>query len=830
VTGWDRKLAGQSRRLKSRLEHLGMFTVRYAARSLTKAAGFSTLVVLTLGAGISAVTTMFTIVDGVLLKPLRFRDPDRLVSVITRYTGRRDLTLTGGDAIDISAEPRIFAAFAYYQGGEMGVQLGEHAEFVGVRRVHVDFFRVFGMQPVAGRLLNRDDAERSAVVALSFAARNFGTAAAALHHAISIEERRYEIVAVMPASMTFPEQTEIWTAGPLAPSNRNRTGFNYRGVGRLAPGVSLQQANDRLASLSDHLAAVFPVSNDGKKFVAVPLREAVVGQTRPMLWVLMAAVALLLLIACANAANLFLARASSRTAEIAVRSALGASRRQIVAELLAESLVLAVLAAGLGVFAANVGTTSLLRIGAHSLPLPRLDDIHMDWRVALFAVALCGLTSLAFGLAPALQASRVTAAEALKRGGGRGAAGSGLGRLGMRGALVVAQIALSCTLVASATLFFRSLASLERAGLGYDRSDVLVMYAHAPARGSIFASTGLDNYLQAGRALDEVVARLRQLPNVTAAGAAMGLPTGQYDSNGSYAVEGKHVFAGDFRKLPSAGFRLASPRYFGTLHIPLLRGRDFNDSDVYDRPFVAIISESLARETFGNEDPLGHRIVCGLDQPDRWMTIVGVVGDVRQASPAAQPKPELYMPLRQHPYVGNEVQVVARTSGRPRSLIPAVQQVVRTVDADIATKFTTLDDSVDASIAAPRFRATLAAVFASLAVLFALAGIYSLMSYITAQRTAEFGLRMALGAEPRDLLRLVLAKAGRLAIAGAAIGLALAFAASRAIAGLLVGIAPTDPLTYIAVLLAGLPVVVGAASLPALRAARTDPSLALRGQ
>ena len=536
----------------------------------------------------------------------------------------------------------------------------------------------------------------------------------------------------------------------------------------------------------------------------------------------------MLLIACANAANLMLARASARANEIAVRIALGASRGHVVGQLLIESLLLAAIACGVGLIFAYGGTHLLLRAGARSVLLPRVNDIQMDWRVTLFSIGICLLTTITFGLVPALQASHLAVAGRLKQGGARAAVGRGSSRI--RSALVVAQIALSYTLAITAGLLFRSFMSLEEAPLGYQRTGILVVYAHAPARGSIFNNSGLENYLRVGRSFDDLLARLRQVPEVAAAGAVMGLPTGQYESNGAYAVAGLHSFDGDFRKLPAAGFRLASRGYFDTLNIPLLRGRDFTDGDVYDRPFVAIISQSLARQTFGDRDPLGHQIMCGLDQPDKWMTIVGVVGDVRQASPASQPGPELYMPLRQHPYAANEIQIVVRSRVPPDSLIGTVQQIVRAADPEVAVKFTTLDASVDNSIAAPRFRATLVSTFASLAVLLALTGIYAVMSYTTAQRTAEFGLRVALGAESADVVRLVLARAIALAVVGVVIGLAMALASSRIAATLLFGIAGTDPLTYVAVLLATMPLVAGAAAVPAWRAARVDPVVALRAE
>jgi len=802
---------------------------RFAVRSLRKAPAFSAIAIATLAVGMGAVTAMFSVVDGVLLKPLAYPDAHRIVAILNRYNDRDAFpNLTGGDEIDIDAAPDTFEAFAYYQGGEMGVQVGDHAEFVGARLVHPAFFRVFGVAPVAGRWLTRDDAQRAAVVSSGFAQRNFGSATAALGRSLSIENRAYDIVGVMPPAMRFPADCEVWAAAPLQPSNRNRSGHNYRAVAKLASGISVDVANAHLAALAKRLGETFPESNKGKSFVALPLRDNLVNQTRTTLYVLAAAVALVLLIACANVANLTLARGAGRAREIAVRIALGAGRRQIASQLLIESIVLGGAASVFGLLIALGSTRALLRFGSRYVPLPRLADVAIDRRVLLFIIAVSVLTSIVFGLVPALNACRANVKDALGRSGSRGTIGRG--STALRSGLVVAQVALAYMLAIDAGLLLRSFVALTETTLGFRTDGVLVMYAHAPARGSIFNRSGVDEYIRAGRFFDDLFVRLRQVPGVVSAGGAMGLPTGQYDSNGSYAVEGKHVFGGDFRRLPSAGFRLASPGYFATMGIPLLRGREFNQGDLYDRPFVAIVSASLAKETFGGEDPIGHRVMCGLDEPDKWMTIVGVVGDVRQASPASRLGPELYMPLRQHPFAANEVQVVIRSGVPPESLIGTVRDVVRSTRPDVAMKFTTLGQSVSDSIAAPRFRTTLVSAFAGMALLLAIAGVYAVMSYVTAQRTAEFGLRMALGAAFGDVVRLVLGRAARLAAVGIVIGTALAVASSRIIGSLLFGVTPTDASTYFAVLLAAMPFVVIAAAVPALRAARVDPMIALRAE
>jgi predicted permease len=801
--------------------------LQYAVRTLRRAPGFTATVVLTLALAIGANTAMFSVISGVVLKPLGYPDAYRIVAVLNRWTdtGHTQANLAGGDEMDIAAQQGTFEAFAYYQGGEMGVRVADRAEFVETQGVHPDFFRVFGVPPVAGRLFDREDAERSAIVSLGFAQRHFGGAAGALGQSVSVGSRPHEIVGVMPAAMQFPAGTDVWAAAPVEPSNRNRSGHNYRAVARLAPGVSVGAANEQLAVLATRIARAFPDSNGHKTFVATPLRDSLVSRVRETLFVMMGAVVLVLLIACANVANLILARAAGRSREVAVRGALGAGRRHIIGQMLAESLVLALIAGGVGLLIARVGTDALLHVGSRYVPLPRLDDVQVDWPVLVFTAAVAVITAIGFGLVPALQASRVDVSAALHQSGSRGSLGGGSSRI--RNGLVIAQIALSLMLAIDAGLLLRSFAALTDTPLGFRTEGLLVAYASAPAQGSIFDRSGLDDHIRVGQRYDDILARLRETPGVTSTGAAMGMPTGQYDSNGSYAVEGKQTFGGDFRRLPSAGFRLAGPGYFRTLGIPVLRGREFDEGDLYERPFAAIISESLARQSFGTDDPIGHRIMCGFDS-DKWMTIVGVVGDVRQASPASAPGPELYMALRQHPYTSSSLQMVIRTSVEPESLIGAVRQTVRSMSPEIALKFTTMEASVNDSIAAPRFRMVLVSTFAALALMLAVAGMYAVMSYVTSQRTSEFGLRVALGAQAGDVVRLVLRGAARLMAIGVALGLALALATSRIMTTMLFGIQPIDTQAYAGVLLVALPLVILAALAPALRGARVDPMVALR--
>jgi len=793
--------------------------IRFGLRILRKNPGFTVVAVLTLALGIGAATAMFTVVNGVVLRSLRYPDADRIVAIDTRFSdsGHEIPRVTGGDLQDLRGATDSFAAFSYYDGGGMGVQVNGGADFGGVYQVDSDFFRVFGVSPGVGRTFAPGDAGRSALVSAGFAESNFGSDSAALGRPLGIEGTEYEIVGVMPPMFQFPPEAQVWAAVSAVPENTNRTAYNYRLVARLNPGVSPKVADARLSSVANSLAAAFPDSNRDKSFVVEPLQEQLAEPVRTSLLLLMAAVALVLLIACANVANLMIARATVRARELAMRAVLGAGRWRLVRQLLLESVLVAFAACLLGIVLAMWITKGLLILGGRFIPGPLLADIQFDWWVLAFALAAL-FTSFFFGIAPAWQAVRLNLQNAINSGGTTGVLGGGPSKL--QDSLVVAQIALSLTLAVGGGLLFRTLMALHSSPLGYRTDGILVTYASAPAR-------TLAEALQDARGFDDLFARLRKAPGVVSAAGAMGLPAGEYGSNGSFAIEGKQSFSGDPRQLPSAGFRLASPGYFTTMGIPILRGRDFSGSDLYNRPFVAIVSDSLARQDFPNEDPIGHRIMCGLDSP-KWMTVVGVVGDVRQSSPAAQPGPELYMPLQQHPFMASDTEVVVRTPDSPQTLIPAVEHAIRAVNPEIAVRFTTMTELVSDSIGAQRFRAVLAATFAILALWLALSGMYAVMSYVTAQRTAEFGLRSALGAQRGNIIRLVLGRAVGMAATGVLAGTLLSIVAGRLLSSMLFGVTSLDVVTYAIVIGIVVPVIVLAAAVPAWRASRTDPMVALR--
>ena len=795
--------------------------LRYAIRTLSKRPGFTLVAVITLALGMGAATAMFTVVDGVLLKPLRYRDADRIVALVSYFPerGKTNSLMTGPDYIDIRDNAGVFEWMGYQYGGEMGLRVGNRAEFVNIGVIGPDVLNVFGVTPVAGRLFHRDDEQRSGILSEQFAVRNFGSADKALNQTVYFENKPYLVVGVLPTSFDFPPKSQVWLAWTSQPDILDRTAYNYRPVAKLAPGVTVEAANQRLASIAAGLAEKYPRSNKGETFRAIPLRDRMVVNVRTTLLFLLGAVGLVLLIACANVANLLLARATGRTQEMAVRAALGAKRGRIVRQLLVESSVLGIVAAVLGIVVAEFTTSLLLMRDAKSLALPRLGDIRVDWRVLLFTIGISLVASLGFGLAPALSAVKLNLYDALKQKGSGALTGQSTR---LRSALVVSQIALSFVLVLGATLLFRSFLALSSTDLGFRTEGRLVMYAHDPANAKA-------EYLRVVGFQPQLLERLRQIPGVTSVGAAMGMPTGQYGVTGGYVIQGKSDF-GSGPPPPYANIGLASPGYFATMGIPLLRGRDFTAGDTYGREPVAIVSESVVRQSFPNEDPIGQHIKCGMDNESykQWMTIVGVVGDVKQDSPTDPLSSGLYMPLAQHPWRANEYQVAMRAGVDPTALIAPVQETVRQMNPEIAMKFTTVQEMVSDSIAAPRFRMTLASTFAILALLLAIFGVYSVMSYVTAQRTQEFALRAALGARPAEIRRLVLARTATLAAVGVAVGAVLALASNRVLSSMLFGLKSTDALTYVLVLAGLMPLVVLAAVIPALRAARVDPMKALR--
>jgi putative ABC transport system permease protein len=619
---------------------------------------------------------------------------------------------------------------------------------------------------------------------------------------------------VMPPGFGFPDRTDVWyPANTIAPETESRSGHNYRVIGRLQNGIRLEQAQAQMTTIGARLEEKFPDSNKGKSVAVTQLRDEMVSNYRLTLYVMLAAVGVVLLIACANLANMLVAKAVARTREMAIRTAVGAGRGRIVRQLITESVLLAVLAGAAGLALAFWGSRTVVALAPGDIP--RLAEAGIDNNVLLFTLGISMLASLLFGLAPALQVLRVDLNTALKQSVQRAGGGSLADR--MRQALVVAEIALSVVLVAGAGLLLKSFVALQNVELGFRPDRVLVVGTSVPA-------SDLAGARRATRFYKQLLPEVRALPGVLDAGATMA-PPGQTFSDGGYWID--HLPAALDVSAPEAVFSVVSPGAFATLGIPLRRGRDFNDGDSYDAAFTAVINEALARQAFPNQDPLGHSIYCGLDSMNP-MKIVGIVGNIRQHGPAREPSPEIYMPYEQHPQPATDLSVLVRTSMQPGAISSAVRDRIHELSADVPVKFTTMEALNSEGVAAPRFRTLLLGIFAGLAVGLALAGVYGVMSYVVGQRSNEIGLRMALGASQSDVLRLVLRRTLLLAGAGIVIGLAGAAAATQFLTSILFGVKATDPATYAAVVALLALAALGASYIPAKRAMRVDPMVALR--
>ena len=794
--------------------------LKFALRSLHKNPGFTVLAVLVMALGIGANTAVFSVVNTVLLKPLDYREPDRIVTVSTLWK-KNGLhgQASAPDFHDWHDQSTAFSAMAYYSNQETAVKAGAAAEYTGVATVTPEFFRVFIVEPLAGRLFTPEEQRSAApgavLISQSYWQNHFGGNTNALGRTIGMFDRTFTITGVLPAGFHFPEKTDIWfPANAVFPETASRSAHNYLVVARLKPDVSLEQAQAQMTSIGARLEQQYSRSNQDKSVVVTRMRDEMVSNVRVTLYLLLGAVGLVLLIACANMANLLLAKATARTREIAIRTAVGASRSRIVRQLITESIVLALMSGAAGLLLAIWGSSALVALAPRNVP--RLAETGIDGWVLAFTLGVSVVASLLFGLAPAVQASRVDLNDALKQGATRAVVG-GAGRL--RSALVVAEIALSVMLLAGAGLLIKSFIALHNVALGFRPERVLVM------KTSVSASD-LESARRATRLYKSLLPEIATLPGVAAVGATR-VPPGRVGSNGGYWIDYLPPLDQLSITAPQAVYSVVTRGAFAALGIPLQRGRDFEDSDTYDAPFTAVINEALARKSFPNQDPIGRVIFCGMDSLN-GMKIVGVVGDVRQFGPAREPSPEIYMPYEQHPRTATALNILVRTATEPAGLSQALQRAVRQHSPDVPLKFTTMEASLAENVAAPRFRTLLIGIFAGLAVCLAMAGVYGVMTYVVSQRSNEIGLRMALGASTGDALRLVLRQALGLTGIGLIIGLIGAIAATRLLTSVLFQVKPADPLTYAAVALLLGVVSLAASYLPARRAANVDPLVALR--
>ncbi len=794
--------------------------LRVAFRSLLKSPGFTGLIVVVLALGIGANTAIFSVVNGVLLRPLRFHEPDRIVALTSAWkNGSRFASVSGPDFQDWHDQSTAFSAMARYADEETSVSAGGQPEYTSVTVVSNGFFAALGTTPALGRLLNDADQRKNArvvvVVSDAFWRRHFAGQTPDGHQTVRAVNTIFPIVGVLPAGFRFPGKTDVWIPTSIDPDLGSRSSGNFRVVGRLAPGVSLQQAQSQLTAIAARLEQAYPDSNKDKSAAVTLLQDYTVRNLGPTLYVLLGAVGLVLLIACSNVANLLLAKATARTREIAVRAAIGASRRQIVGQLFLESIVIAFVAGLVGLLMANWGIAGLIALAPKDVP--RLDEAFIDLNVLVFTIALSAVTTLLFGLVPAWRVSRTDPADALRQGNSRGVIG-GLGAW-LRQSFVIAEMAICLVLVISAGLVVRSLASLLSVDLGFQTDHVLTAKISPTDAGENDQRHVTESFFR------QVQARTAEIPGVTGVALTNSIP-GQNHPDGSYIVDGQTMDNFTVNS-PQAGFVVASTGYFQSLGMHLVAGRDFAETDTLDRSPVAIVSESLARAAYPQWDPVGHKILCGLDQYSKdWMTIVGVVNDAHMNGPAVPVTAELYVPVLQHPRVG--LTLLVRTVGPPDNQIETVRRITWNLNPQAAVRFNTLAGEMSDVVASPRFTSILLSSFAALAFALALIGIYAVMSYTVVQRSAEVGLRIALGAERSGVLRMILTQALRLATLGALFGLVGAFAATRLLRVLLFNVKPADPVTYGLAILLLIVAAVVASLLPAWRASRIDPIEALR--
>lgn len=809
--------------------------VKYALRALVRNPGFTLVAVVALALGIGANSAIFSVVNAVLLRPLPYAEPERLMTVWQNNLKRgwHEDVVTPADYLDWREQNHVFEAMAAYLGRGFNLSFGGQAERIRGAVVSADFFKVLGTAPQLGRGFLPEDLRgqggRLVLIGHSLWQRKFGGAPDVVGRSIALDSESFTVVGVAPPGFEFPETAQAWALAkqnvpenPWLPPGTDLTtlrGLHYFPViARLKSGVTRAEAQAEMDTIAARLAARYPDTNADTGAEVIPLHQHLVGDVRPALLVFLGAVGLVLLIACANVANMSLARNAARRREVAIRTALGANRVRLLRQYLTESVLLALLGGGAGILLALWGCDLLVALKPDSIP--GVSSVGVDPRVLGFTLALSVLTGLLFGVAPALHASSADPHEALKEGGRSSSAGP-RARL-LRSGLVVSQMAIALVLLSGSGLLVRSFLRLQSIDPGLLIDGVLTVRLWTPDASYATGARQSQFY-------SEVLRRVRALPGVETAAATTDLPLSGTDSYLGFQIEGRPPAGpGDG---PESGLHQVTPDYFRALGIPILRGRPLNQGDVDGALSVKVVSQTLAERYWPGEDPIGKRISYGTNEKNepQWSTVVGVAGDVRQKGLHAEPRPEAYASALQWP--SRYMTLIVRSPLDPAALAEAVRREVRAVDPDVpAYEVKTLREVLDGSLAARRFNMALLMIFAAVAVALAGVGLYGVIAYMVNQRTHEIGVRLALGAGRADILRLVVGHGMALAIGGVVLGLAGAFALTRLMASLLTGVAVTDPLTYIFVGLLLSAVALLACYVPGSRAARVDPMAALRSE
>jgi putative ABC transport system permease protein len=801
--------------------------LRYALRQLIKSPGFTFVAVLTLALGIGANSAIFSVIDAVLLRPLPFKSPNELAMIWNKapLRGNQNLPLSYPDAVDIRERNKSFSHVAIFTPGETVLEGADQSQLLQGLAATSDIFAVLDFAPFLGGPYtpDKDKATASRVVLISYALwqNSFGSDPGIVGRQITLASRRVTVLGVLPPGWQFPVQNGrvdyLMPLEPLIPTAINHRGGHFLSlVGRLRADVSLRSADAQLISIATQLAHEYPDTNSGRSTVVVPLQEDVVGNVRPALLVLLGAVALVLLIACANVANLLLARAAVRSREIAIRAALGATRLHIVRQLLAESFLLALAGAIGGLVFAGWGLDLLRALGPGDLP--RTSEIAINPTVGAFTFCVAIISTLLFGLLPSLDLSRLAVGAALQDAPRGSTSGQSSTRL--RGLLIISQVAVSLLLLIGAGLLMRSFVNLRATNPGFDPSHVMTANFILNSVTYSEAEEQLGFY-------DQFLAKLRALPGVESVGGINPLPFSGNTRGTTFTIASQPAIAPADH--PVSNYGSVAESYFATMRIPVLQGRAFIDHDTARSKSVAIVNAAFSRKYFPNDNPIGQTLV--IDRGGGKIIareIVGLVGDSRHETLGIEAVPEIYVPFSQDPQ--RPLDLVIRTAAENLGpLNRAVRRTAHEIDRGVfVPQLAPMDSLLSASLAQPRFNMTLLGIFAALATVLAAIGIYGVIGYTVAQRTREIGIRMALGAQRREMLGMILRQSMRLVLIGLAIGMAAAFLVTRVMSNLLYGVGPTDLITYLVVI-----ALLGAAAffasiIPAFRATKVDPMVALR--
>jgi len=795
--------------------------IRYGIRSLARHPGFTAIALITLALGIGANTAIFSVVNAVLLRPLPYDDPERIVWLWDTQPQLATTPTSLPDFLGWKDQNRSFDHLAAFQSGNMFIDAGDGATDTLVGLVTPQLFSVFHVSPILGRTFTDEETLpgrfRVAVLSHSLWQKRFGSDPNVLGRTVQLNGRPFTIIGVMPAGFSYPDRVELWRPLPIDPAKLDPGPHYLNVVGRLKPGVTLAQAQADMSVIAARLSQQYKEKNAGHGVKPDRLSKVVVGDIGLALYVLLGAVGFVLLIACANLANLMLARVGARQKEIAVRTALGASRFRIVRQLLIESVMLALGGGVVGLLLAFWAVSWVVSLSADTIP--RVREISIDPRVAGFTLLISVVTGVLFGLAPALQVSRPDLTDALKESGRSTA---GLRRNRLRSMLVVTEVALSLVLLVGAGLMIRSFAKLNQVDPGFQPAQVLTL-------GVAFLTTTYPEDEQVARVFSQILEGAAATPGVLSAGAISDLPLTGSNISDSFTIEGRPPIAKEAE--PSTEYHIITPRYFESMGIPFLSGRDVAPTDTRQSPNVVVINDVFARRHFAGENPLGHRLKLQGQERDPLL-IVGVVGNVKQLGLDEQPPPEVFVPFLQDPVFPNyqrSMTIVARSKSDPGAIAGPLRAAVTSIDKSLPIwSLKPMTEHLRDSLARRRFSLILLSVFSGVALVLAAVGIYGVISYGVTQRTHEMGIRMALGAKPRDVLKLVVRQSMLLVMAGVGIGLLASLALTRLMKGLLFSVSVTDPMTFVVIAVLMTFIALLASLIPARRATRVDPLVALK--